>query len=411
MSYKVLQVNSVCGVGSTGRIAVDIHKTILGGGNESVIAYGRGRAPEDVNTVKIGNSRDQAFHGLLTRLLDKHGFGSKRVTKKFIKEIDKLSPDLIHLHNIHGYYLNVPLLFRYLRKIQKPVVWTFHDVWPITGHCSYFGDCEKWKTSCSHCPRLGEYPKSFYDRSVKNYKQKKEMFSGIDSLTLVSPSEWLADILKESYLGNYPVQVINNGIDRDIFKPGDKTELRKKHGFDENDKIILGVATMFAKEERKGLKFFIEMAGILKDYKFVLVGLDSGDTVQRLPENILAVKRVENARILAEYYSLSDIFCNPTLEDNYPTVNMEAMACGTPVVAFNTGGIKEQVPPECGAVVDKGDIGELIKNIKIILFEGNYDTYKDESIKFAANNFEKHDKYMQYINLYEQLIKNQGGCL
>ncbi|MDU7004199.1 glycosyltransferase [Clostridium sp.] len=270
---KILQINSVCGFGSTGRIATDLYKIIEEQGHECVIAYGRGKAPDGFNTIKIGSKFDNYMHVIMTRIFDKHGFGSIKATKKFIEKVKKYDPDVIHLHNIHGYYINIEILFNYLKEANKKVVWTLHDCWTFTGHCSYFDyvGCDKWKEGCHNCPQKGDYPTSnFIDNSKKNYEIKKGIFTGIKDMTIVTPSKWLAGLVKESFLGKYKIEVINNGIDLNVFKPT-KSNFRDRYGI--NDKIIiLGVASVW--DRRKGLDYFVKLSSILGEkYQIVVVGV------------------------------------------------------------------------------------------------------------------------------------------
>ena len=339
---KILQINSVCGVGSTGRIATDLYKVSEEQGHQCKIAYGRGTAPQGIDSIKIGSNLDNYMHVLKTRIFDKHGFGSVNATKKFIEEVKEYDPDVIHLHNIHGYYINIEILFNYLKEANKPVIWTLHDCWAFTGHCAYFDyvGCSKWKNGCNKCPQKEGYPTSkVFDNSKLNYEKKRELFTSVKNMTIVTPSKWLANLVKESFLGKYPVEVINNGIDLDIFKPT-KSYFREQYGL-EDKFIVLGVASVW--EERKGLKYFVELSKELSDdYKIVVVGVTEKQK-KELPNNILAITRTNNVKELAEIYTVADVFVNPTLEDNFPTTNLEALACGTPVISFNTGGSVESI--------------------------------------------------------------------
>src|SRR5699024_57770 len=297
---RVLQINSVSGVGSTGRIATDIDDILKSKGHESYIAYGRKSLDDSDNLIKIGSKYDIYSHVLKTRLLDRHGFGSKKATKQFIKEIDNINPDIIHLHNIHGYYVNIEILFKYLKEINKPVVWTLHDCWPFTGHCTYYEyeNCECWRTDKNEkCIQKNEYPTSwFINNSRDNFKRKKEAFTGMKNLTIVTPSNWLASLVKKSFLKEYPVKIINNGIDLEIFKPT-KNNFREKNNMI-NKFIILGVANIWG--EKKGLKYFLEMNKYLKnDETIVLVGL-SEKQIKKLPENIIGISRTDSVKELAE---------------------------------------------------------------------------------------------------------------
>ncbi|WP_415338381.1 glycosyltransferase, partial [Clostridium perfringens] len=359
---KVLQINSVCGVGSTGRIATDLYKVLEEQGHECVIAYGRGTAPEGIKTIKIGTDFDNYMHVAKTRLFDKHGFGSTKATKEFIKKVKEYDPDVIHLHNIHGYYINIEILFNYLKEVDKKVIWTLHDCWAFTGHCSHFDyiGCDKWKAECEKCPQKKEYPSSILkNNSNWNYEKKKQLFTSVNNMTIVTPSRWLSNLVKESFLNKYPIKVINNGIDLGIFKPT-KSNFREKHNL--QDKIIiLGVASVWTK--KKGFYYFIEVAKKLNDsFKVVMVGISEKQKT-RLPKNILAISRTNNAKELAEIYSAADIFINPTLEDTYPTTNLEAIACNTKVITFDVGGSKEAVLDNNNSIVNGRDCDSLIDKI------------------------------------------------
>lgn len=360
---KVLQINTVCGTGSTGRIATDIHGGLLEQGIESYIAYGRGEAHNCENSIKIGTNWDVKFHGLQTRIFDNHGFASKQATIKFIDEIKKLNPDVIHLHNIHGYYINIEILFNYLKICNKKIIWTLHDCWSFTGHCAHFdfAKCEKWRIECKKCPQTKTYPSSYvFDNSKFNYKKKKELFTGIKNLTIITPSKWLANLVKESFLKEYKVEVINNGIDTNIFRPTE-SNFRKKYKL-EDKFIILGVASPWTK--RKGFDDFLELSKMLKENEIIImIGL-SEKQLKDLPDNILGIKRTNNTKELAEIYSIANVFFNPTYEDNYPTVNLEALSCETPIITYNTGGSIECVEEDNGWIIKKGKIREVIRIIR-----------------------------------------------
>lgn len=365
----IIQINSVCGIGSTGRIATDIHAALQAKGIESHILYGRGEARACDSAIKISSQLDFYSHALQTRLFDNHGFCSTNATQQAIKALDALKPDIVHLHNIHGYYLNCELLFAYLK--QKPkikVIWTLHDCWPFTGHCSHFDfcGCGKWKTQCFSCPQKNTYPASNgLDNSKNNYHRKKTAFTGVMDLTIVTPSHWLADLVKQSYLKDYPVQVVNNGIDISVFQPR-QSGFRVKHNLVDKF-LIMGAASVWS--PRKGFDDFIALANILPDnYRLVMVGL-APEKIKTLPSNIVGINRTDNPTELAEIYSAADVFFNPTYEDNYPTVNLEAIACGTPVITYNTGGSPESVSTEHGFVVAKGDVREVVERVKNLVLQ------------------------------------------
>jgi len=402
-NMKVLQINSVCGIRSTGRIATDIHDILIEQGHKSYIAYGRD-LPKNCNTsIRIGTKIDYYTHVALTRIFDKHGFGSKKSTKEFINKIEELNPDIIHLHNIHGYYINIEMLFEYLKKANKPVIWTLHDCWAFTGHCAYFdyAGCAKWKIGCYNCTQKNSYPSSlFLDNSKNNYIRKKEIFSGVNNMTIITPSKWLAGLVKESFLRGYPVKVINNGIDLEVFKPTE-SNFRKKYNLD-NKFLILGVASRWGK--RKGGEYFIKLSNKLEyNEVIVLVGLTEKQK-EKLPKSILGIARTNNIKELAGIYSAADVFMNPTLEDNFPTTNLEALACGTPVITFNTGGSVECIDKSCGFIVEKANLRQLINAIALIKEKGKA-KYSSQSIYRAKKLYDKREKFNEYIQVFKSNLK------
>lgn len=398
-SIRVLQINSVCGIGSTGRIATDIHQVLKEQGHESYIAFGRDEPKNCDTAIRIGTSWDTYAHVALTRIFDKHGFGSKRATRAFLREVDKLNPDVIHLHNIHGYYLNVELLFDYLKAADKPVIWTLHDCWAFTGHCSHFDyiGCDKWKTECFSCPQKGEYPKSvLFDNSRDNFIRKKTAFTGVKNLTIVTPSQWLAGLVGDSFLGGYPVKVINNGIDLSVFKPT-PSDFRQRYSL-ENKFIILGVANVWT--EKKGLQYFLELSSYLSsDEVIVLVGLTEKQKAA-LPSGIIGITRTDSVTELAEIYTASDVFVNPTLEDNFPTTNLEALACGTPVITLDTGGSGESIDGTCGYI----GLKDILSFIRIVKTTGKK-VYEENSLNRARRLYDKRARFGDYISMHEWIQK------
>ena len=398
---KVLQITAFSGWGCTGRIALGIHKALEEQGHESIIAWGRTDTTLDsVHTIKIGNGLDQKMHGLYTRLTDKCGFGSIAATKKFIKQIDEFDPDLIQMHILHGYYVNLEVLFNYIKEKNIPIVWTFHDCWAFTGHCPYFDyvQCEKWKTGCHHCEQKAHHPTSWLmDNSKWNWEKKKELFTK-QNLTVVTPSEWLAGLVKQSFLKDCDVQVINNGINLNDFKPT-TGELLKKIGV-ENKKIVLGVSSTWVKS--KGLDDFAVLANILPEaYQVVLVGLTK-EQIAALPNNIVGIARTDSVAELAELYSAATVFVNPTYEDNYPTTNLEAIACGTPVVTYKTGGSTEIVMKSgMGAIVEQKDI-EGLKNA-IVGVGKNHISEKDLYVLCSQEY-----AFQKYVALYSEILVSKG---
>ena len=352
---RILFINSVCN-GSTGTICKNLYKAAEEAGHTCCIAYGRGDAPNGFNTIKIGNQLDIYLHVLKARLFDASGFGSKKATKDLIKQIEEFKPDVIHLHNIHGYYVNIEILFNYLKQhpeIKK--IWTLHDCWSYTGHCAYYtyAKCDKWQTCCNgNCPNKKEYPQTIFSNIKSNFNKKREIFSGIENMILVTPSKWLKKEVEKSYLKDYPIEVINNGVDTKVFKPT-PSNIKQQYGI-EDKKVILGVASVW--DKRKGLDTFIELSEELDDqYQIVLLGLNKKQ-IEKLPNNIIGISRTENVQELVKWYSAADVYFNPTLEDNYPTTNLEAIACGTPVITFNTGGSPESAFADSKKIVKKNKI-------------------------------------------------------
>ncbi len=378
---KILQINSVCGIRSTGRICTDLAEVLEQNGHECKIAYGREFVPEKYQkyAIRIGSDFDVKMHALQSRIFDNSGLGSKRATEKFIEWVKEYNPDIIHLHNIHGYYINIEVLFKYLEKADKPVVWTLHDCCTVTGHCAHYSYAKwyKWQDGCMKCPQKKEYPSSLIiDSSKKNWEKKKNLFTSVKKMTLVTPSRWLACQVEQSFLNKYPLKVIPNGIDLNVFKPT-SSDFREKQNL-EGKKIVLGVASAWS--PLKGLDDFVELSKILdENYKIILVGVTAKQK-KKLPKNILAIERTNNVKELAEIYTMADVFLNPTYQDTYPTVNIEAQACGTPVITYRTGGSVESVPEQ--NVVEQGLLSEIKSLLTTTLRQkNNFDNDKFELLK------------------------------
>lgn len=402
---RILQINTTVNSGSTGRIAEDIGKVLIANGHESYIAYGRGNQTSQSKLIKIGTQKDIIFHGLKTALLDRHGFGSKEATQNLIAQIEKIQPNAIGLHNIHGYYLNIEVLFNYLETKNIPIVWTLHDCWSFTGHCTYFDSvgCEKWKIQCEKCPKKSYYPTSYLiDNSKKNYLDKKELFNKIRNGMVITPSKWLKNLAEESFL-KYPVTNIYNGIDLQVFKPQIDVKLIKEKYQITTEKIILGVASIW--DERKGLNDFIALQKIVSNSQIILVGL-SEKQISQLPEGIIGIKRTENIEELAALYALAEVFVNPTYQDNFPTTNLEALACGTPVITYNTGGSPEAIDELTGKIVPKGNIQALAEAIEEVLNNGK--SFYTEACRLRAEKrFNKEDRYMDYLVIFEKMVQEK----
>ena len=396
---RIVEINGVP-YGSTAKIMLGIADVAESHGHEVLMAGGYSYHPLDAlqgRYTQIGSAYGKLLHTYLARFTGLNGCFSRLATRKFIKQVKKYKPDVLHLHNIHGWYLHLPTLFSYIKKEKIRVVWTLHDCWSFTGQCPHFDKigCEKWKTGCYKCPQLRSYPQTYVDRSKGMYKRKKKWFTGVEDLTIVTPSQWLADLVKQSFLQEYPVRVIHNGIDLSAFAPTE-TDVKQQYGA-EGKRLLLGVAMGW--NQSKGLDVFVELSKRLGDeYRIMLVGTNE-ETDKLLPENIISVHRTQNQAELAQLYAAADLFVNPTREDTFPTVNIEALACGTPVLTFKTGGSPEIIDETCGSVVAKNDIDALQSEIERICTEKPYSTGACTS---RAANFDKNDKFQEYVKLYEK---------
>lgn len=393
---KVLEINVVCGIRSTGRICTDLADILHKEGHQCMIAYGREEVPEKYQkyAIRIGNDRETAYHFLMSRLFDRCGFESKNATKELIRKIKDYNPDIIHLHNLHGYYINIEILFEYLKTSGKKIIWTLHDCWPYTGHCSYYSavNCEQWKKQCLTCPQTKEYPACILRGNVKsNFVRKKNIFTGVPNMTLVTPSKWLAGQVRSSFLSEYPVAVIPNGIDLEQFRPIE-SDFRKQYHL-EDKIIVLGVATAWG--ERKGYREFCRLAENLpNEYQIVLVGLTKKQ-LKTVPPNILGIERTNSVPELAGIYSAANIFANLGREETMGLTTVEAMACGTPVVVSNMSAIPEVVGKDSGIVLNSLAENEIICAIKTAA-KGEY-----SGMLQNASKYEKEKQYQKYIELYE----------
>lgn len=367
---KVLFINCVCGIRSTGRIVTDLAEEYMAQGYEVRIAYGREQTGEKYKAIsyRIGTEAGVRISALKARLLDNEGLNCALQTKKFLKWANTYDPDVVWLHNLHGYYINIEQLFSWIKaRPSMEVRWTLHDCWSFTGHCAHFSlaGCSRWMEQCTHCPQLRSYPSSILlDRSANNFRRKRAAFCGVKNMTLITPSRWLADLVKQSFLRDYPVRVVHNTIDTAIFRPT-PGDFRVRYGLN-GKKIVLGVSSVW--NEAKGFRDFIKLAGMLDDsYAVVMVGL-SKQQLKALPPKIIGIERTNSAIQLAEIYTSADVFVNLTYEDTYPTVNLEAQACGTPCLTYRTGGSVESVSAE--NVIEQGDLAEAVAKIQRICMEG-----------------------------------------
>lgn len=401
----LLQIAIEANKGSVGRIAEQIGETVIDKNWKSFVTYARESNPSKSEVIQIGSKFDVYWHGFETRIFDNHCFSSRTATKKLIKLIKEIKPDIIHLHHLHGYFINIEILFKFLRDSNIPVVWTFHDCWSFTGHCAYFDfvDCNKWKTGCYKCEQKNEYPKSLvFDRSKKNYIDKNRIFNSIDNMVIVPVSNWLSDKVKESFLKKFPCRVIQNGIDLETFYVKKTRNLINDKYNLANKFIILGVASTW--DRRKGLEEFVKLNELLDLdlYVIVLVGLTKEQLVE-MPKSIVGIQRTENVSQLADLYSAADVFVNPTFEDTFPTTNLEALACGTPIITYKTGGSVESVMESTGIVVEKGDVGGILKSIEYMKAKGKK-FYEDNCRKSAVANFDKNVKFKEYFKLYNEIL-------
>ncbi|ADQ79110.1 glycosyl transferase group 1 [Paludibacter propionicigenes WB4] len=403
---KLLQINSDANSCSTGRIAEQIGQFAISNGWESYIAYGRDKNSSKSHLIRIGNAWDLIFHGVQTRLFDRHGIGSKRATKNLIKQIKKIEPTIIHLHNLHGYYLNIEILFNYLSCAGIPVVWTLHDCWSFTGHCTYFDSiaCSKWRTQCYKCPQINEYPASFFvDRSEKNFQLKKKLFNSIPTLKLVSVSNWLEHVLKKSFMSDIPSVIIHNGIDTSLFKPIEERTIKDRYELN-NSFILLGVASIWS--ARKGLNEFIELSkNVDCNTKIILIGLNKKQ-IKALPTNIIGLQRTESISELAEFYSVADLVLNLSSEESFGLTTVEGFACGTPGIVYNCTASPELITPETGLIVEKGNLVQLVAAIEQIKIKGKA-FYSENCLERAQKFYNNQKQFNEYILLYEKLLCKQ----
>ncbi len=390
---KIVQLNAMCGAGSTGVIAMEISKMLTSHNVENYILYTSGKYDYNLG-IKYSDFARIKTNALLAKALGNYGFNSFTSTFKLINILNKIKPDIIHLHNIHGHDLNLSIFFKYLKNSNAKVVWTFHDCWAFTGYCMHFDrlQCDKWKTNCNDCIQSKKYS-WFVDKSEKLYQKKKKLITDLDNLTIVAPSNWLADLASQSFLKKFPIKVINNGIDLDVFMPRE-SDFREKHSL-ENKTVILGVP--------KGkLSYFIELSKIVDDNCYiVLVGLTENER-KNLPNNIIGLPRTKDRYEMAKLFTMADVYVNTTLEDTFPTVNLEALACGTPIITFNTGGSPEALDEKTGMVVEKKNMRAVYEAVKTLK---NSDSKSDECIERAHRLYNAKERFNDYYNLYIKIME------
>lgn len=405
---KIFRITTEINRSSIGRTTEQIGKLILDEGWESYIAWGRTDGESASKKVKIGNKTSIYTHVLLTRLFDMHGYGSYFATKKLVKEMEQIKPDIVHLHDIHGYYINIEVLFEYLKKSGIPVVWTHHDNWSFTGHCaSVLNGCDKWKSQCNDCPIISHYPKSwFWDGSKRNYKLKKRLFTSLDKLYNVGVSEWTCNELRESFLNKYPIERIYNGVDTEVFKPYETAgkEVREKYGLG-NGLLLTAVATAWT--ENKGIKDYYALRKVLdKKYTLVFVGAPQ-NLIDKLPQGIIGIRRTDSMEELAKIYSASSIVMNLSLSESFGKTTVEGLSCGVPGIVNDCSASPELVDEKTGVVVHSGDVKSVLKAIDTIM---SWDRTATATAcrKRATELFNIHNNWPKYIELYKRVLRENN---
>lgn len=392
---KVVQINHFS-YKAAGNIMLGLQASMMAENIESYVVWGRGRAATTNNEYYMGDKAGVYLHALYTRISDRTGFASVHSTKRLITWLEQIKPDIIHLHCVHGYYINLPILFDYIRRKHIKVFWTQHDCWSFTGHCAYFDmvGCEKWKDGCHHCEQIVTYPTAYVDASKRNWHDKKNMFSGLN-ITIITPCEWLKNVMEKSFLNQYEIKVIHNGIDTDVFRFRENS-VKEMYQIEKKD-ILLGVASEWS--ERKGLKDFLGLDKLIdhEKYQIVIVGVTAKQKAT-LPSTIIGIERTNNVQELIELYSAASCFINPTYEDNFPTTNLEALACGTPVITYKTGGSPESVCCGTGYVLEKGDVVGILKKIPTM--------HRSKASLLDNSRFSKEAMNSKYLELYKNAQNN-----
>jgi putative colanic acid biosynthesis glycosyltransferase len=394
---KVLLIDVNCKNSSTGKIVYDLFTQCNADGHEAAVCYGRGPLIDEPNIYRFSSTPEVYFHALMTRLTGLTGYYSFYSTRRLINFIERYKPDVVHIHELHAYFVNILPVMNYLKMNNIKTIWTFHCEFMYTGKCGHAYECEKWKAECGQCPNLKEYPSSlFLDFTRKMINDKRNAFNGFDNLTMVTPSRWLADRVKQSFLSDKRIEVIHNGIDTEnIFYPRTFDHLKKKHNIT-NEKVILAVAPDLM-SERKGGRHVLELARRMKNenVKFILIGVEN--LSEKFNSNVIALARTENQHELAEYYSMADVFVICSLRENFPTTCIEALACGTPVCGFDEGGTKETAPNNLGQFVKFGDVDALKDVINNIL---NQEISAEECTDYGGKKYSKQRMYQNYRELY-----------
>jgi len=400
----LLQIGIEVNSGSTGRIAEQIGVVAIAKGWNSYITYARGFNPSQSKTIKIGNKFNIYAHVFQTRLFGNHLNGSTHATWKLTEEIERIKPDIIQLHQLHGYFLNIEVLFNFLTKLSIPIVWTLHDCWALTGHCAHFSliNCNKWQDKCFNCPQIFKYPKSYLDKSKENFLLKKKLFNSIPNLTIVTVSDWLNNLVYKSFLKGHNVITIQNGVDIHKFYPRKNSNfIRKKYAIPDKP-VVMGVGTVWS--ESKGLNDYYELRKLLdQNVSIVLVGLNKAQ-IDKLPKSIIGISRTESIDELAELYSLADVVTSLSYQEAFGLTPIEGFACGTPSVVYNATALPELVTPEVGIIAETGNVKHVKDAILKILDKGK-ESYKEKCLERATNIFEIKIKYEQYLSLYDRLLE------
>lgn len=405
MSVTLLQINVDANNGSNGSIARDIGTIALSKGWKSYIAYGRRHIPCDSELIRIGNDFDVKIHGLLTRLFDLHGLGSVLTTKLFIRKIKKIKPDIVHLHNIHGYFINYKILIEYLTKENIPIVWTFHDCWPFTGHCGHFEKykCVKWKTQCNHCPGVHGYPTSyFFDRSRQSFKLKKKLFTAHKKLYITTVSGWLKGLVEESFFSECPIHIIYDGIDTESFCQRESS-LRGQYML-HGKCVLLSAAASW--NYAKGWNDYIKLSTMLPDDCVIMLLGVTEEQKKDLPEKIIAIPRQEGKDKLAEYYSMGDILLNLSYQETFGMTTAEAMACGTPGISYNVTACPELITPETGIVVEAGNMQQILVAIDEIKQKGKK-YYSKACRQRVIDNFDFKKVSNKFFEIYNEILNDK----
>lgn len=403
---KLVQISAAFNCGAPGIIVEQIGEMAQSIGWDVAVVHGcRHFFPSKLKTLSKTTRLEEYRHAFKGILFDAHGLGSESHTKQVVQLLKVYKPDLIHLHNIHGYYIHFPVLFDYLKSAKIPVVWTFHDFWPITGHCVHFDyvGCGKWKDGCHDCSYHKSYPFSIVDKSCRNYQLKKQIFTGLENLTIVAVSDWVRSILKESFMGCYPIQRIYNGVDTSVFCPKESS-FRETFNINNSDMVLLGVASPWS--DMKGLKDYYQLSAVLpSSYRIVLVGLTEKQ-IKDLPKNIIGIQRVNSREELSEIYSSADVVMNLSYQETFGLTTVEGLSCGTPGIVYDRTASPELITPDVGLIVKAGNIKGLVEAVEKIKSNGKL-FYADACRQRVLKEFDKVSCYQQYIDLYSRLISNK----